>query len=113
MPPGGQPGRQSPAAMIRPAGWAGTAGIGGTSNTLPTAGPPTCARGESWQSADRRRRRGGSKEDYAGQMDYDAIQSLVTRLARAHPSGGSVIERAAILAEGADSDAVITWIVDH
>jgi hypothetical protein len=46
-------------------------------------------------------------------MDYDAIQSLVTRLARAHPSGGSVIERAAIFAEGTDSDAVITWIVDH
>jgi hypothetical protein len=46
-------------------------------------------------------------------VDYDAIQSLVTRLARAHPSGGSVIERAAILAAGADSEAVMTWIVDH
>ena len=46
-------------------------------------------------------------------MDDDAIQSLVTRLARAHPSGGSVIERAAIVAAGADSQAVMTWIVDH
>ena len=46
-------------------------------------------------------------------MDDDAIRSLVTRLARAHPSGGSVIERAAIVAEGADSEAVMTWIVAH
>ena len=46
-------------------------------------------------------------------MDDNAIRSLVTRLARAHPSGGIVIERAAILAEGADSEAVMTWIADH
>jgi hypothetical protein len=46
-------------------------------------------------------------------VDDDAIRSLVTRLARAHPSGGTVIERAAIVAEGADSEAVITWIVAH
>jgi hypothetical protein len=46
-------------------------------------------------------------------VDDDAIRALVTRLARAHPSGGSVIERAAIVAEGADSQAVITWIVAH
>jgi hypothetical protein len=44
-------------------------------------------------------------------MDDDAIRSLVTRLARAHPSGGTVIERAAIVAEGADFDSVMTWIV--
>jgi hypothetical protein len=48
-----------------------------------------------------------------GDVDDDAIRSLVTRLARAHPSGGTVIERAAIVAEGADSEAVITWIVAH
>ena len=42
-----------------------------------------------------------------------AIRSLVTRLARAHPSGGTVIERAAIVAEGADSEAVMTWIDAH
>lgn len=46
-------------------------------------------------------------------MDDQTIRTLVTRLARAHPSGGTVIERAAILAAGADSRAVLTWIVDH
>src|SRR3954465_136923 len=43
----------------------------------------------------------------------EAISALVTRLARRHPSGGTVIERAAILAEGADSAAVIAWIEAH
>jgi hypothetical protein len=46
-------------------------------------------------------------------VDDDTIQSLVARLARAHPSGGTVIERAAIVAEGADSAAIMTWILDH
>jgi hypothetical protein len=46
-------------------------------------------------------------------VDEDAIRSLVTRLARADPAGGTVVERAAIVAEGADSEAVITWIVAH
>jgi hypothetical protein len=46
-------------------------------------------------------------------VDDDAIRSLLTRLGRAHPSGGTVIERAAILAEGADFDAVMAWIVAH
>ena len=50
---------------------------------------------------------------YAGHVDDQAIRSLVTRLARAHPSGGTVVERAAIVAEGADSRAVVSWIVDH
>jgi hypothetical protein len=43
----------------------------------------------------------------------DAIQAIVGRLARRHPSGGSVIERAAILAEGADGAAVVAWIIAH
>ncbi len=46
-------------------------------------------------------------------MDDEAIRALVTRLARSHPSGGEVIERAAILAEGADFAAVMAWIVAH
>jgi hypothetical protein len=46
-------------------------------------------------------------------VEDDAIRSLVTRLARAHPSGGTVIERAAIVAEGADFEAVMTWVVAH
>jgi hypothetical protein len=46
-------------------------------------------------------------------VEDDAILALVTRLARPHTSGGDVIERAAILAEGADSSAVIEWIISH
>jgi hypothetical protein len=46
-------------------------------------------------------------------VDDDAIRALVTRLARPHPSGGDVIERAAILAEGADLAAVAAWITAH
>jgi hypothetical protein len=46
-------------------------------------------------------------------MDDNAILALVTRLARPHRSGGQVIERAAILAAGADSPAVIDWILAH
>jgi hypothetical protein len=46
-------------------------------------------------------------------MDDDAIRALVIRLARPHPSGGEVIERAAILAEGADFAAVMSWILAH
>ena len=47
------------------------------------------------------------------EVDDQAIRSLLTRLGRTDPSGGTVIERAAILAEGADFDAVMTWIVSH
>jgi hypothetical protein len=54
-----------------------------------------------------------ARQDYARLVDDDAIRSLVTRLARARPGGGTTIERAAILAEGADFDAVMTWIVGH
>ncbi len=46
-------------------------------------------------------------------MDDDAIRILVTRLARPHRSGGEVVERAAILAAGADSAAVLAWITAH
>ena len=44
-------------------------------------------------------------------MDDDAIRALLTSLARMHPSGGMVVERAAIVASGGDADAVIAWIV--
>jgi hypothetical protein len=43
----------------------------------------------------------------------DAARAIVTRLARRHPSGGRVVERAAILAEGADCAAVVAWIIAH
>ena len=44
-------------------------------------------------------------------MEETAIEELVQRLARPHRSGGKVIERAAILAEGADYEAVMRWIL--
>ena len=49
---------------------------------------------------------GGSESD-------EAIRAVVTRLSRPDPAGGAVVERAAILAEGADSGAIITWIIAH
>jgi hypothetical protein len=46
-------------------------------------------------------------------MDEAEIRALVKRLGRPHRSGGVVVERAAILAEGADFDAVMAWILAH
>jgi hypothetical protein len=43
----------------------------------------------------------------------DAERAVVARLSRPHPSGGTVIERAAILAEGADSARLVAWVVAH
>ena len=48
-----------------------------------------------------------------GYVDDDAIRLLLIRLARAHPSGGTVIERAAIIAEGTGSEAVLRWLIAH
>jgi len=48
-----------------------------------------------------------------GAMDDDTIRALLARLARPHPSGGQAVERAAILAEGADFEAVMAWITAH
>jgi hypothetical protein len=46
-------------------------------------------------------------------MDEETIRTLVTRLSRKPPSGGEVIERAAIVAAGADSAAIFAWIAAH
>jgi hypothetical protein len=46
-------------------------------------------------------------------MEDTAIEEIVERLARPHRSGGKVIERVAILAEGADFEAVMRWILDR
>ena len=46
-------------------------------------------------------------------MEDLEINKLVARLSRPHSSGGVVIERAAILAAGADFPAVIEWITAH
>jgi hypothetical protein len=43
----------------------------------------------------------------------DAIGARVRRLARPHSSGGTVIERSVILAEGDDSGAMLSWISAH
>jgi hypothetical protein len=43
----------------------------------------------------------------------DVTATLVRRLARPHVSGGMVIERSVILAEGANSAAIMSWISDH
>src|SRR5690349_20855492 len=81
------------------------------------------ARGGAW----RPRRLCGSTRPAAGsppegaadratrlaRMDDIAIQAIVRRLSRPHRSGGKVIERAAILASGADSRAIMSWIETH
>jgi hypothetical protein len=46
-------------------------------------------------------------------VDDAEIRVLLTRLARPHPSGGTVVERATILAEGVDAPSVMAWIVAH
>jgi hypothetical protein len=46
-------------------------------------------------------------------MDDDAIRALLSRLARRDSSGSVVVERAAILAEGADFTAIMTWVMAH
>ncbi len=43
----------------------------------------------------------------------DATGELVRRLSRPHGSGGRVIERSVILAEGAESRTILGWITDH
>jgi len=45
--------------------------------------------------------------------DEDEIRPVVARLARPHRSGGRVIERAAILAEGTNSTAIMAYITAH
>jgi hypothetical protein len=47
------------------------------------------------------------------EVDDLEINALLTRLSRPHSSGGVVIERAAILAAGADFPAVMDWITAH
>ena len=46
-------------------------------------------------------------------MDDDEIRAVVKRLSRPHPSGGEVIERAAIVAAGGDFQGIMAWIVAH
>jgi hypothetical protein len=46
-------------------------------------------------------------------INDERIREVVTRLSRRHQSGGRVIERAAILAEGTASQPILAWIVAH
>src|SRR5215211_7911950 len=54
----------------------------------------------------------GTQHGVARELD-DAIRAVVVRLSRPHASGGDVIERAAILAEGGDAAAIVAWIIAH
>ena len=54
-----------------------------------------------------------ARDRYGVGMEDDEIRVLVARLARPHPSGGTVIERAAIIAQGTGSEDVIAWVVAH
>jgi hypothetical protein len=51
--------------------------------------------------------------DTQPQSHTDPTAVLIKRLARPHSSGGTVIERSVILAEGAHSTAILAWIADH
>ncbi|HEY6762309.1 MAG TPA: hypothetical protein VI318_22610 [Baekduia sp.] len=48
----------------------------------------------------------------AQQISDDEIRALVARLSRPDGSGGRVIERAAIMAEGSRSGAILDWLED-
>lgn len=52
-------------------------------------------------------------QDRCRMSDDQSIRDVVARLSRHHESGGTVIERAAIVAEGADSQTIVAWIVAH
>ncbi len=45
--------------------------------------------------------------------DDEHIRAEVLRLSRPHPSGGRVIERAAVMAAGTDAPAILAWLDAH
>src|SRR4051794_6521372 len=53
------------------------------------------------------------RSDRSAVTSDDDLRAIVARLARRHPSGGTVIERAAILAEGPNCTTIIAWITAH
>ena len=55
-----------------------------------------------------------SADEITPEADHDdEIRELVARLSRPHRTGGRVIERATLLAEGSDFTAVMAWIEAH
>jgi hypothetical protein len=49
----------------------------------------------------------------AAPTDEDELRLVVERLSRSDRAGGRVIERAALMAEGPRSAALIAWLGDH
>jgi hypothetical protein len=69
---------------------------------------------ERSSSSTARRATDPAREPEAGaEGSPDAVGAVVRRLARPHASGGSVIERSVIIAEGAGSAAILSWIAAH
>lgn len=52
-------------------------------------------------------------DDRAQRPDDAALRDVVSRLARPHRSGGHVVERAALMADGAEFTALLGWIASH
>lgn len=48
-----------------------------------------------------------------GHMEDEEIRSILARLSRPHVSGGAVVERAALMAEGVDPAQLLAWIESH
>jgi hypothetical protein len=46
-------------------------------------------------------------------MDDTEIRALLSRLGRPNAAGSIVVERATLLAEGADFPVIVDWIVAH
>jgi hypothetical protein len=46
-------------------------------------------------------------------MEDDEIRTILRRLSRPHASGGAVVERAAIMAEGHDVAQLLAWIEEQ
>lgn len=46
-------------------------------------------------------------------MEDEQIRAMLAPLSRPHPSGGRVVESAALLAAGGDYEAVVAWILAH
>jgi len=59
------------------------------------------------------RAEGEDREGENRETDDETIRVLVARLSRPHRSGGRVIERASLLASGADFEAAMSWIEAH
>lgn len=51
-----------------------------------------------------------SRDQPEAPADDESIPALVARLSRPAPGGRRVIERAAIMAEGAESAAILDWL---